>query len=281
MSHLINPEYRSVDGISVRYAESGPAERDALLLNPWPETVFAFEQVWASLSADCHLVAVDLPGFGRSEGRPSMMNPKSMGEFIVRLADAFDLKLPHVVGPDIGTSAALFAAASAPDRFASIVIGSGGAAIPIDVTGALREWVDAKDLQPYRDMGGRKVVDIVLGTIAGYTPSAEIYEDYASAYEGDRFASTIPYVQAYRSQLPELAELLPRIETQVRIVQGADDQVVPQTDAVFLSERLPRSRVDFIDGAGHFCWEEKPDEYARLISEWWNTVDRSTPAGHA
>jgi pimeloyl-ACP methyl ester carboxylesterase len=34
-----------------------------------------------------------------------------MGEFVVHLADAFGLEQPHVVGPDIGTSAALFAAA--------------------------------------------------------------------------------------------------------------------------------------------------------------------------
>jgi hypothetical protein len=35
-----------------------------------------------------------------------------MGEFIVRAADAFGLEKPHLVGPDIGTSAALFAAAA-------------------------------------------------------------------------------------------------------------------------------------------------------------------------
>jgi pimeloyl-ACP methyl ester carboxylesterase len=35
-------------------------------------------------------------------------------------------------------------------------------------------------------------------------------------------------------------------------------------------DRLPHSRVDFIDNAGHFCWEEKPDEYAALVTEWWN-----------
>jgi pimeloyl-ACP methyl ester carboxylesterase len=24
-----------------------------------------------------------------------------------------------------------------------------------------------------------------------------------------------------------------------------------------------------IPGAGHFCWEEKPAEYAALITDWW------------
>ena len=58
-----------------------------------------------------------------------------MGEFIVRITDAFELDKPHLVGPDIGTSSTLFAAAAHPDRFSSLVIGSGGAAVPITVTG--------------------------------------------------------------------------------------------------------------------------------------------------
>jgi pimeloyl-ACP methyl ester carboxylesterase len=55
-----------------------------------------------------------------------------------------------------------------------------------------------------------------------------------------------------------LADLLAGIQTPVRIVAGADDQVVPSVNAEFLQQRLPHSRVDLIPGAGYFCWEEKP-----------------------
>jgi hypothetical protein len=65
------------------------------------------------------------------------MNPKAMGQFILNVADALGVDNPHIVGPDIGTSSVLFAAAS-PDRFRS----SGGAAAPLDVTGVLKDWID-------------------------------------------------------------------------------------------------------------------------------------------
>jgi len=32
-----------------------------------------------------------------------------MGDFLVRAADAFGLEHPHIVGPDVGTAASLFA----------------------------------------------------------------------------------------------------------------------------------------------------------------------------
>jgi pimeloyl-ACP methyl ester carboxylesterase len=273
MSSLV-PQFTTIDGLSVRYAEGGHGDQSAILMSPWPESVYAFAPSWEALGANTHLVAIDPPGFGKSDYRESLMNPKAMGEFIIRIADTFGLDNPHLVGPDIGTSSSLFAAASQPDRFRSVVVGSGGAAVPIQVTGVLKDWVEATDLEPYRQFGGRNIVEIALGTIAGYVPSEEIREDYMSGYEGDKFARTIPYAQSYNEYLPQLADLLPRIHVPVRIVAGADDQVVPPVNAEFLQQRLPNSRVDLIAGAGHFCWEEKPAEYAALVTDWWARAGR-------
>jgi pimeloyl-ACP methyl ester carboxylesterase len=276
MSALIHPKKITVDGLSVRYAEGGPDGPDVILMSPWPESVYAFEPAWPHLAAGAHLNAIDPPGFGGSDYRQTLMNPKAMGQFILSVADALGLDNPHIVGPDIGTSSVLFAAAADPVRFRSIVVGSGGAAVPLDVTGVLKEWVEAPDLEPYRQIGGRKIVEATLDTIEGYTPSDEIRDDYIACYEGDRFADTIPYAQSYREYLPELAELLPGIRTPVRIVAGADDQVVPQSDAEFLQQRLPNARVDLIAGAGHFCWEEKPAEYAALLTSWWDRANAAS-----
>ena len=108
--------FRMIDGVSIRFVESEPANTDALLLSPWPESVMAYEPTWSRLAETTHLVAIDLPGFGRSERKDALMSPRAMGEFIVRAADAFGLDNPHIVGPDIGTSAVLFAAAAEHSR---------------------------------------------------------------------------------------------------------------------------------------------------------------------
>ena len=275
MSALIHPQTMPIEGLSIRFAESGTGSQHALLLSPWPESLFAFEQMWSRLAEVAHVIAVDLPGFGGSERRETLMNPKAMGEFIVRIADAFGLDKPHVVAPDIGTSATLFAAAADPGRFASVVVGTGGAAVPLVLRDPLKEWVEATDLEPYRQIGGRKIVEIALDTIEGYTPSDEIRDDYIASYDGDKFAESIPYVQAYPEQLPLLGALLPEIHTPVRIVQGSEDQVVPAENAHYLGERLPNSSVDLIAGAGHFVWEERPESYAALVTDWWNRVTTS------
>ena len=78
---------------------------------PWPERLLAFEPTWARLAELTHLVALDLPGSGHSQRRDALLSPRAMGEFLVHFADAFGLAHLHIVGPEVGSSASLFAAA--------------------------------------------------------------------------------------------------------------------------------------------------------------------------
>ncbi|BAY49404.1 alpha/beta hydrolase fold protein [Scytonema sp. HK-05] len=267
----IQPRFRTVDGLFIRYAESEDPGRGAhaLLLSPWPESLYAFEPTWSRLAEHAHLVAVDLPGFGHSERRDALMSPRAMGEFVVRLADAFGLEQPHVVGHDIATSAGLFAAALRSGRLRSLVVGSGGAAVPLQLGGVLKELVEAPDLDPYRRIDGRQFVTAAIGRIERYTPSDTAREDYLSAYEGVRFAESMRYVRTFPTDLPVLHELLPGIRTPVLIIAGHRDPIVPLVNAEFLHERLPASKLAVLD-AGHYTWEEAADEYAALVTGWWD-----------
>jgi pimeloyl-ACP methyl ester carboxylesterase len=262
----IEPEFRAVDGVRIRYAESdGPADRAILLTSPWPESVYAFAGVWSSLAEHARLFAVDLPGFGRSEGREELFSPRAMGDFLVRLIDDAQLGRPQIVAPDVGTAAALFAAAANPEQFSSIVVGTGATAVPLELGEPLASWVLDPDLDKYRRMDPRGIVNVAADTVEGGIPD-DIRADYLESYDGDRFAQSMLYVRRYPEELPQLAELLPRIQTPVTIITGRNDPVVPLANAEFLDERLPTSRLVVID-AGHFVWEEAPDEYAAAILE--------------
>jgi pimeloyl-ACP methyl ester carboxylesterase len=265
---MIRPQIRTIDGLSIRYAETEQRSDHALLLSPWPESIYAFESTWARLAERARLVAIDLPGFGRSEGREDLMAPRAMGEFVVRVADAFGLEQPHLVGPDVGTAASLFAAALYPRRFRSLVVGTGAVAVPLQLGSPLKEWVEAPSIEPYRQIDGRQVVMAATKNIERYVLTEAAREDYLASYAGERFAESMRYVRAYPKQLPELSELLPRITTPTLIINGARDPVVPPANAEYLHERLPNSRLEILD-AKHFILEDAADEYAALVTSWW------------
>ena len=78
--------FRSVDGVRIRYADSGGSDKPvAVLTSPWPESVYAFAPMWDALSEGARLFAVDLPGFGASERREDLLSPRAMGEFVAQL----------------------------------------------------------------------------------------------------------------------------------------------------------------------------------------------------
>ena len=260
----IKPQFRMIDGLKIRYADSGGSQESTLLMtSPWPESMYAFARMWTTLAEHARLFAVDLPGFGGSERRDDLLSPRAMGGFLAGLIAEADLGKPHIVAPDVGTSAALFAAAAHPERIASVVVGTGGAAVPIQLGEPLKSWVLDPDLDKYRSMDPRAIVNAAMDTIDGGVAD-DIRADYVACYGGDRFVESMRYARRYPEQLPVLAELLPQITTPVTIVNGRHDRVVPLANAEFLDERLPDSRLVIID-AGHFVWEEEPAAYAAAI----------------
>jgi pimeloyl-ACP methyl ester carboxylesterase len=266
MSTTTIPEvrFRTIDGVRIRYADSGSSpEPTVVLTSPWPESVYAFAPMWASLSEHARLFAVDLPGFGASERRQDLLSPRAMGEFLARLIAEADLGRAHIVAPDVGTAAALFAAAAHPQRIASAIVGTGGAAVPIQLGEPLKSWVLDPDLDKYRKIDPHVIVNTAMDTIAGGIPD-DIRADYLACYEGDRFVESMRYARRYPEELPVLAGLLPQITVPVTIINGRHDRVVPVANAEFLDQRLPVSRLVIID-AGHFVWEEEPAQYASAV----------------
>jgi hypothetical protein len=53
--HAIRPQFRTIDGVSIRFAESESQRVHALLTSPWPESLYAFESTWSRLADRAHL----------------------------------------------------------------------------------------------------------------------------------------------------------------------------------------------------------------------------------
>jgi hypothetical protein len=48
----INTQVKKIDGLSVRYAESESRDVSAILLSPWPERLYTFEQMCSRLAGE-------------------------------------------------------------------------------------------------------------------------------------------------------------------------------------------------------------------------------------
>jgi pimeloyl-ACP methyl ester carboxylesterase len=256
--------WRTIDGLRIRYAAHGSRGEKVVLFSPWPESIFAFAPVWEGLTRQFQVLAIDLPGFGRSDARDDLFAPQTMGAFMVQAIDAFGLASVHAVGLDVGAPSALFAALARPDLFRSLIVGAGAATYPLAVEGTLKSMIEADALPPLR------AVDVIggfLASIRGYAVPRFVRDDYLASYEGDRLARSAALVRAYPKDLAALMPRLPAIEVPVAIVVGRNDPYGLARDAALLREQLPHARLDVLE-AGHCVWEERAPEFEAIVTQW-------------
>jgi pimeloyl-ACP methyl ester carboxylesterase len=256
--------WRKIDGLNVRYASGGKGGEKVVLFSPWPESIFAFAPVWDGLTRQFEVLAIDLPGFGRSEARDDLFAPRKMGEFIAKALDAFGLKAVHAVGLDVGSPSVLFAALERPKLFRSLVVGAGATMYPLIVDGALKSMIEAEVLPP---LNAVEVIGGFLASIRGYTVPPFVRDDYLASYEGDRLTRSAALVRAYPKDLAALAPRLASIEIPVAIVVGRNDPYGLARDAALLRERLAHASLDVLE-AGHSVWEERAPEFESIVTQW-------------
>ncbi len=250
----ITTYFRVCDGVRVRYADTkAKSDTTLLMLAPWPESLWAFRRIWNQVKTLGRVVAIDMPGFGHSDQtRPELIAPDASGQFLARLVEEWGLGAPHVVGPDVGTAAALLLAAKSPDRVTSLTVGGGAVRFPIDAGGALKDVIEAPSLDVVRGLDARTNIGYAVEGGAAGASEPEVHEDYVSAYDLGRFAESARFVRHYPEQNPVLRDLPPTIKTPTQIVAGRDDDPVPWSNAEYLHELLPNSEIHPLD-AGHFA----------------------------
>jgi pimeloyl-ACP methyl ester carboxylesterase len=264
----ITTYFRVCDGVRVRFADTkADSEITLLMLAPWPESLWAFRRIWHRVAAVGRVVAIDLPGFGHSDGRADLIAPDTCGAFLARLIDEWGLGAPHVVGPDVGTAAALFLAARSAARLTSLTVGGGAVRFPIDAGGALKDIIEAPSLDIIRGLDARVNIGAAVEAGAPSDSEPDVHEDYVSAYDLGRFAESARFVRHYPDTNPMLRDLLPTITTPTQIVAGRNDDLVPWSNNQYLDEFLPHTEIHALD-AGHFAWEQAAEEYGRLIVDW-------------
>jgi len=256
--------WQTIDGLKVRYATGGSGGQKIVLFSPWPESIFAFAPVWDGLVRQFAVLAIDLPGFGQSEGRDDLFTPQTMGDFMVKAIEAFGLASTHAIGLDVGAPSLLFASLSRPDLFRSLIVGAGAATYPLSVEGTLKWMIEA---DPLPSLNAREVVEGFLGSFHGYSAPQFVREDYLASYEGDRLTRSAALVRAYPKDLAALAPRLTSISVPVAIVVGRNDPYGLARDAAVLRERLPNARLDVLE-AGHCVWEERAPEFESIVTNW-------------
>lgn len=202
----------------------------------------------------CNVLALDLPGHGRSEG-PPLASVGEMSDWVFALLKSLEIEKASVVGHSMGALIALEFAARYPENAEKIALV--GVAYPMKVSEAFLDAARRNDQSAY-DM------ETIWGHAAQVpfsgnpNPGMWMYGDTLA-----RLARLAPGVlhadlaacNAYAAGMESAA----KVKCPALFVLGARDMMTPPKAAQALAKAIPDSRTVAIAFSGHSLMAEAPD----------------------
>ena len=267
----IPTEIRTIAGRNIRLAEAGPADAPlVVLLSPFPESILSFTGCWEALTEKCRVIAIDLPGFGASEGDRKDMSPSAQGAHLAAIFDELDLQNIHLVAPDVGMAAALAYVLNHKHRVTSLAVGHGlGAPGPFKLAfmvSMLAKFGFMRFTTGLLGAGPLIAFTSKLGAIRNQANAKQI-DDYKRAYSG-RAGEVVYWFKDFRSRAKELAVRLKEIEIPTLVFWGELDVMFDPSNAEHLHAALPQSKLQILPEAGHTSWADQPELFADMIIDW-------------
>ena len=265
------PRYADVDGLRLHYVDEG-AGSPVVCFHGEPTWAFLYRKVARPLIEAGHrFVAVDMPGFGRSD-KPTDRRWYSYDrhvEHVARVLDGLDLDDATVVVQDWGGPVGLRWAVEHEDRVGRLAILNTGL-----FTGRV-----SKGFMAWRDFAERNP-DLPIGFIVDGATATELEEDVKAAYEAPfptpeskAGAAQFPLLVPVDADQPGAAEMLAVTEALSRWEKPAL-VAFSDSDAVFPFPKAGQVFVDLIPGAGdqvciegaaHFLQEERVERIAEEV----------------
>ncbi len=204
--------------------------------------------------AGTRIIAIDLPGHGRSTGR-GYASVKDYAEIVVALLDVLHIQRAVIVGHSMGGAIAQQIGLDHPQRVAGLILIGTGSKLPVEPTLPQR-IIDEPE----------KTVDWLIQWTWGANAPAEnkqlgrkrLLEIAPPVLRGDYLAC-----QAF-----DVRDRLEEIAAPTLVLASDQDQMVKLKFPQTLAERIPHASLVVIEGCGHMFPLEAAQTVSAAISKW-------------
>ncbi len=231
--------------------------KPVVLLHGWGASSESLQDVAKALADRFRVFAIDLPGFGWTSPPPGVWGTREYAAHVETFMERAGIASASLLGHSFGGRIALALAALHPQRVRSLVLVASAGIRP-------KRGVDY-----YLKIGAAKLAKRVLllpiwGRLGERVASA-VYRrvgssDYQSA--GPMRATLVKVVNE------DLRDLLPSVRVPTLIVWGDRDREVPRSSMELMAKGIQGSRLEIMEGAGHFPFRDMSDGFAKLVRDF-------------
>jgi len=209
-----------------------------------------------------NVLAPDLPGHGRSPGKP-LASIAEMADWTAALLDAAGAANARLIGHSMGSLIALETAARHPKKVSAL-----------SLIGTAATMTVGPDLLQAAEAGDHAAIDMVSIWGLGYqaelggslAPGLWMHSGAQRVLENGRpgvLFNDLSACNAYQGALVAAA----KVAVPVTLILGERDMMTPAKAGKALAAALPGSRTIVLRGAGHMMMVERPDELLAALQD--------------
>lgn len=202
-----------------------------------------------------NVIAVDLPGHGRSGGE-ACTSIEDMADWIIDLLDALSLERAALTGHSLGSLIALDCAARHPQRVRALAMV--GTTSPMPVSEAILDAAKANDHAAF-DMLTQWGYSKRHQYGGNHTPGIWMIGSTLRLFEQSRPGVLYCDMSACNNYTAGL-ERATKVSCPTLLVLGKEDRLTPARSTGPLQQALPQAQVDVLDDSGHTLMVESPNK---------------------
>ena len=261
----------AANGVDLFFEQEGDGD-DVLFISGLADEGACWVDQVAGLKQRYRLTTFDNRGVGRSSTPDGPFQIADFAADTIGLMDQLGLERPHVVGSSMGGAIAQELALAHPDRIRSLVLNGTWCRGDRFLHEIFRNWMwSAQKADSIRDF---------LVTVNLWCFSPRIWNDgtmdgWIDAAEASPYAQSVDaFCRSSEALIQhDTADRIAAIRAPTLVTVGELDLCLPARYAEAIAERIPGARVVVVPAVGHQPFQEVPDDYNRLLSEFWRSVD--------
>lgn len=255
---MINLEIK-INNLKINYIDTleKSEEKVCVILHGWGSNIDLHSYMINALQNNMRVIALDMPGFGKSEEPGKAMNVEDYSRFVAEFLKALDVKSASFIGHSFGGRIII--------KINELSLFPMQKAVLIDAAG----------IKPKKKLS--TIIRIKFFKLATKFFQIPIIDKMYPGYIDNMrkkmgsadYAAASPIMRASLVQVvnEDLTEHLSKIKSPALLIWGENDEDTPLKDGQLMNKLIPDSRLVIIKNAGHFSFL---DEIETVNSEILN-----------
>lgn len=254
-----------VDNLKIHYEKEGNGE-PLVLLHGLGNNSQSFKQQLEQLKETFTVIVWDAPGYGKSSDQEKLYkNFSEFSDVLYKFIEKLEFESVHLLGHSMGAAIAVDFAYRFPEKVKKLILADptrGAADIPVDQNKQNLE----NRLKAVDELSGEELAEQRVPNLLSLNVSKDILEN-AKRIMAQVRASGYKSVAHSLSNLNQM-NIYPEIKVNTHIICGEVDRVTPVSESETIHGLIPGSELSIIPDAGHLCYQEKPELFNEIVTEF-------------